>query len=270
MTITQSPVAGVPPRPRPSVRSSSPGRQEPWWESREQTFVDKLDIDYGAAVRLDGQRPDPPVVDHVHHLPQRAGRRLETYRGGARLHTAAPSGLPDGRIKNAGVLGRRRSRSPPTFRPLRAGQLQLDVGWQPSASSAMPSPGCRPASRPTGMPEPPDDQRDRRRRDALDLHAARRPRPARPSTRPFSPGTAAPRSTGCAGRHAAGRVQLYRHRFTVLLLRRRAGELPPLPRGLGWRRPASVYRGSLVSIAYAQKATNYCAWAGAYYGVPTP
>ena len=48
------------------------------------------------------------------------------------------------------------------------------------------------------------------------------------------------------------------------------GGLENFPRFLeNWGGVTAFYRGSLVSIAYAQKATNFCGWAGAYYGAPT-
>ena len=48
------------------------------------------------------------------------------------------------------------------------------------------------------------------------------------------------------------------------------GGLENFPRFLeDWGGVTTTYRGSLVSVSFSEKATNYCAWAGAYYGVPT-
>jgi hypothetical protein len=47
------------------------------------------------------------------------------------------------------------------------------------------------------------------------------------------------------------------------------GGLENFPRFLeNWGGVQTLYRGSLVSVSFAQRATNLCAWAGAYYSPP--
>ena len=238
-----------------------------WWESREQTFVDEITIDYAQLfnwMALSGSNQSSILYITVRNIPG----VNETYPAGARCPTTACTFRPYPvlRIVNASVLGRPFTIS--TDLPVYVlGNYNSTVNWQPSAvvgdAFTWLSPGFSTAgilNRPGGA-------------GVVTGGVTRWTYAAVGATAnttmyaavlaghggtPFdwvTPGVTPP---GCNFTGAGSQSYFY------------GGGLENFPRFLeNWGGVTAFYRGSLVSIAYAQKATNFCGWAGAYYGAPT-
>lgn len=241
-----------------------------WWESREQTFVDEITIDY--AQLFNWMASSTSNQSSILYITVRNIPGInETYPAGARCPSAACTFRPYPvlRIVNASVLGRPFTIA--TNLPVYVhGDYNSTVNWQPSAivgdaftwlSGSFSTAGI--LNRPTGA--------------GVTTGGVTRwtwaPAAAGPAgstwtlyaavlaghgATPFdwvSPGAT---PLGCNYTGAGSQPYFY------------GGGLENFPRFLeAWGGVTAFYRGSLVSIAYAQKATNYCGWSGAYYGVPT-
>jgi len=237
-----------------------------WWESREQTFVDQIEIDYAqlfAWMALSTSNQSSIMYITVSNVPT----TLENYPAGTRCSTACTfPAFPVIRIKNASVLGR-----PFTLAsnlPLYVkGDYNSTANWQPSAligdAFTWLSPGWDDATRlnrPAGA-------------GTVTGGVTRWTYAASPATAnttiyaailaghgatPFDWVTPGAVPLGCNFTGTGSQSYFY------------GGGLENFPRFLeNWGGVTAFYRGSLVSIAYAQKATNYCGWAGAYYSAPT-
>lgn len=240
-----------------------------WWESREQTFVDEITIDYARLFTwmvASGTNPSSIMYITVRSIPT----VNETYTSAR----GCPAGgctfrpYPAIKIVNASVLAR-----PFTLAsdlPIYVqGDYNSTVNWQPSAiigdaftwlSSTFPTTGTI-LNRPAGAGvntggvtrwiHPPVAAAA----GTTTVYAAIL---AGHGATPFdwvAPGVT---PVGCNYTGAGSQPYFY------------GGGLENFPRFLeNWGGRTAFYRGSLVSIAYAQKASNFCGWAGAYYGVPT-
>ena len=237
-----------------------------WWESREQTFVDQIEIDYAqlfAWMALSTSNQSSIMYITVSNVPT----TLENYPAGTRCSTACTfPAFPVIRIKNASVLGR-----PFTLAsnlPLYVkGDYNSTANWQPSAligdAFTWLSPGWDDATR-LNRPAGAGTVTGGVTRWTYTAAAATANTTiyaailAGHSATPFdwvAPGAV---PLGCNFTGTGSQSYFY------------GGGLENFPRFLeNWGGVTAFYRGSLVSIAYAQKATNYCGWAGAYYSSPT-
>jgi hypothetical protein len=238
-----------------------------WWESREQTFVDEITIDYQrlfAWMAANTSNQSSIMYITVRNIPTVD----ETYPAGARCATACTfRPYPVLKIVNASVLGRPFTIA--TNLPVYVqGDYNSTVAWQPSAvigdaftwlSAGFSTTGI--VNRPGGAgvvtggvtrwvwaPAAASAGTTTIYAAILAGHGAT----------PFdwvAPGVT---PLGCNYTGAGSQSYFY------------GGGLENFPRFLeNWGGRTAFYRGSLVSIAFAQKASNYCGWAGAYYGVPT-
>jgi hypothetical protein len=238
-----------------------------WWESREQTFVDEIDIDYAqlfAWMALSTTNQSSILYITVRNVPA----TIESFPVGTRCASACTfRPFPAIRIKNASVLGRPFTIATNLPFYVMGDYNSVAALWQPSAiigdaftwlSSAWDdstrlnrgpnsaAPGG--VTRYTYAPSAATNDTTRIYAAILAGHGAT----------PFdwvSPGAV---PAGCDYTGAGSQSYFY------------GGGLENFPRFLeNWGSTRiALYRGSLVSIAYAQKATNFCAWAGVYYGVP--
>ena len=238
-----------------------------WWESREQTFVDEITIDYDrlfAWMAATGTNASSIMYLTVRNIPV----ANETYIS-ARGCPAAPGcsfrPYPVIKIINGSLLGR-----PFTLAsnlPIYVqGNYNSTVAWQPSAiigdAFTWLSPGFSTAgilNRPAGVGVVTGGvtrwvYAPAAATGNTTIYAAVL---AGHGATPFdwvSPGLV---PLGCNYTGAGSQSYFY------------GGGLENFPRFLeNWGGITAFYRGSLVSIAYAQKASKYCGWAGAYYGVP--
>ncbi len=237
-----------------------------WWESREQTFVDQIEIDYAqlfAWMALATSNQSSIMYITVSNVPT----TLETYPNGTRCPTACQfRAFPMIRIKNASVLGR-----PFTLAsnlPLYVkGNYNSTANWQPSAligdAFTWLSPGWDDATR-LNRPAGAGTVTGGVTRWTYAASAATANTTiyaailAGHGATPFdwvAPGAV---PAGCNFTGTGSQAYFY------------GGGLENFPRFLeDWGGVTAFYRGSLVSIAYAQKATNFCGWSGAYYAAPT-
>ncbi len=237
-----------------------------WWESREQTFVDEIVIDYArlfAWMAASTSNQSSIMYITVKNIPT----VNETYTNmrGCPAGGCSFKPYPVIKIVNASALGR-----PFTIAsnlPIYVlGNYNSSVNWQPSAiigdAFTWLSPGFSTAAilnRPGGAGTTtggvtrwtyapvPSTGNTTMYAAVLAGHGAT----------PFdwvSPGVTPP---GCNFTGAGSQSYFY------------GGGLENFPRFLeNWGGVTAFYRGSLVSIAYAQKATNFCGWSGAYYSPP--
>jgi hypothetical protein len=238
-----------------------------WWESREQTFVDEIDIDYAqlfAWMALSTTNVSSIVYITVHNVPTIS----ETYPVGTRGCTVVCTFRPYPvlRIKNASVLGRPFTISTNLPFYVMGDYNSNALLWQPSAiigdaftwlSSAWDDstrlnrgPNTAVGGGVTRYIYPPSNAAN----DTTRIYAAVL---AGHGATPFdylSGGVTPPTCNG------AGASQSYFY----------GGGLENFPRFLeNWGSTRiTLYRGSLVSIAYSQQALSLCAWSGGYYGVP--
>jgi len=239
-----------------------------WWESREQTFVDEITIDYAqlfAWMTAAASNQSSIMYVTVRNIPT----VNETYinkRGCPNGAGCTFRPFPTIKIVNASLLGR-----PFTIAsnlPIYVqGNYNSNVNWRPSAiigdAFTWLSPGFSTAgilNRPAGA--------------GVSTGGVTRwtyaPAAASANTSvyaavlaghggtPFDWVTPGVTPAGCNFTGTGSQSYFY------------GGGLENFPRFLeDWGGRTAFYRGSLVSIAYAQKATNFCGWAGVYYGVPT-
>ncbi len=238
-----------------------------WWESREQTFVDEIKIDYAqlfAWMLASGTNPSSIMYITVRNIP--VVNETYTSARGCPAGSCSFRPYPVIKIVNASVLGR-----PFTLAsnlPIYVqGNYNSTVAWQPSAiigdAFTWLSPGFSTAgilNRPAGA--------------GVTTGGVTRwtyaPAAATANTSIYAAVLAGHGATpfdwvapgvtplGCNYTGAGSQSYFY------------GGGLENFPRFIeNWGGVTAFYRGSLVSIAYAQKASNFCGWAGAYYGVPT-
>lgn len=240
-----------------------------WWESREQTFVDEITIDYAqlfAWMLASGTNPSSIMYITVRNIP--ALNETYTSARGCPAGSCSFRPYPVLKIVNASVLGQPFTLS--SNLPLYIqGNYNSTVAWQPSAligdaftwlSGAFSTAGI--LNRPGGAGVATGGvtrwvwPAANASAGTTTIYAAVL---AGHGATPFdwvAPGVV---PLGCNYTGAGSAPYFY------------GGGLENFPRFLenwGGGRTA-FYRGSLVSIAYAQKASNFCGWSGAYYGVPT-
>ncbi len=244
-----------------------------WWESREQTFVDQLEIDYQQLFNWMGanaaRRSSIMYITFV-NVPDSAVANFR-YNAGVRGCTVQCffKPYPVIRIKNARRLG-----SPFTLATNHPfyiwGDYNSDpVNWQPSAivGDAFTWLATNWDDAPRVNRGPNQQNIGGRIRwthavqNAATIDSIYAAILAGHSRTPFDYVTPGALPAGCNPTYTGGSASYYY-----------GGGLENFPRFLqGWPVPPTsqaVYRGSLVSIAYSQQATNDCAWAGAYYGAP--
>jgi len=238
-----------------------------WWESREQTFVDEITIDFAQLfnwMALSGSNQSSIMYITVRNIPG----VNETYPVGARCAVTACSFRPYPIIKivNASVLGRPFTIA--TDLPVYVqGNYNSTVAWQPSAIVGDAFTWLSSSFSTTGIVNRGGTQ--------ATVGGVTRwvyaPQPAAAGTTtiyaailaghgatPFDWVTPGVTPVGCNFTGTGSQAYFY------------GGGLENFPRFLeDWGGRTAFYRGSLVSIAYAQKASNFCGWAGGYYGVPT-
>ncbi|HEY6509085.1 MAG TPA: hypothetical protein VIY56_13785 [Vicinamibacterales bacterium] len=236
-----------------------------WWESREQTFVDQIEIDYAqlfAWMALSTSNESSIMYVTVSHVPT----TLESYPAGTRCTIACTfPAFPMIRIKNASVLGR-----PFTLAsnlPLYVkGNYNSTGNWQPSAligdAFTWLSPGWDDATR-LNRPAGAGTVTGGVTRWTYTAAAATANTTvyaailAGHSATPFDWVAPVAAPLGCNFTGTGSQAYFY------------GGGLENFPRFLeNWSGVTAFYRGSLVSIAYSQKATNLCSWGG-YYNAPT-
>jgi type II secretory pathway pseudopilin PulG len=238
------------------------GLQDAWWESREQTFVDKLDIDLGALfawMGTDLTRKSSLMYITFHNVPT----ALETIATGRGCNGCTFKAYPMVRIKNAATLA-----APITIGTDYGLYVQGSynaIGWQPSAlvgdAFTWLSTGfsdATQADRPTTNAIVGGVQRWTRTSPATAPGIIYAAILAGHSGTPFDWMVGGTQPAGCNYTGTGSQSYFY------------GGGLENFPRFLeDWGGVTTTYRGSLVSVSFSEKATNYCAWAGAYYGVPT-
>ncbi len=239
-----------------------------WWESREQTFVDELKVDYAQLftwMAANGTNPSSITYITVRNIPT----VNETYVNKRGCPTGAGCSFrpfPILKIVNASVLGSRFTMS--TNLPIYVqGNYNSTVNWQPSAiigdAFTWLSPGFSTAgilNRPGGAGTTTGGQT----RWTYGATAATANTTiyaailAGHGATPFDWVAGGTTPFGCVYTGSGSQNFFY------------GGGLENFPRFLeNWSGVTAFYRGSLVSIAYAQKATNFCGWAGTYYNAPT-
>lgn len=241
-----------------------------WWESREQTFVDEITIDYARLFAwMAATSSNQSSIMYITVKGSTIPVGNETYvnkRGCPAGAGCSFKPFPVLKIVNASALGRPFTLS--TNLPIYVqGNYNSDVNWQPSAligdAFTWLSPGFSTAgilNRPAGAGVTTGGV-TRWNYAAVaatantTIYAAIL---AGHGATPYDWVTPGATPLGCNFTGAGSQSYFY------------GGGLENFPRFLeNWSGVTAFYRGSLVSIAYAQKATNFCGWSGYYYNAPT-
>jgi hypothetical protein len=253
------------------------GQQDAWWDSREQTFVDRLDVDVAQLflwMGADVTRQSSLVFISFRGVP--AGPENFTSSRGC---PAAPGcnfrPYPMVRVRNASLLA-----APFTLAtdfPLYIYDNYNTIGWMPSAlvgdavtllSSSFTD--ATHADRPAGAGSTVGGVTRWFRNPAaaqtgITVYAAvlaghsGTPYDALAGAGAVPAGCIAGGGTAAVGYFYGGGLENFPHFLENWSDPDGGGPLV---------QPLAFYRGSLVSISFSEKATNYCGWGGAFYSPP--
>lgn len=244
------------------------GSSNAWWESREQAFVDQLNVNVQALFAWMGgnaTRESRIMFITFRNIPM----TMETFVS-TRGCPASPGCVfrpyPIVRLQNATTLG-----SPITIAtdfPLyvQGNYNSNGAQWQPSALVGDAFTWLSPAFNQAGHVNRPGGAgtttggvtrwtRTTASTGPATIYAAVL---AGHSATPFDYQVPGALPAGCNPTYSGGSASYFY-----------GGGLENFPRFLeGWGGVQTTYRGSLVSVSFAERATNLCSWAGAYYGAP--
>jgi type II secretory pathway pseudopilin PulG len=273
LAITAAPLGGL---RAPGLVAPTPaecaliftGLQNAWWESREQTFVDELNVDVQALFNWIGAnvtRRTRIMFITFRNLPLVPETFVST-RGCPAGAGCSFRAYPIVRLRNATTLAGPITITTDFPMYVQGNYNSNGAQWQPAALVADAFTWLSPGFDQTGHLDRPAGAgtvtggvtrwtRKFASTGAATVYAALL---AGHSATPFDDVTPAGVPAGCNPAYAGGSAAYFY-----------GGGLENFPRFLeNWSGVQTLYRGSLVSVSFAQRASDLCAWSGSYYNPP--